>query len=76
MERVLKSQNRDVKADRVFEINPNHEVFKKLEDAYNTDKEYGNKLVNILYNEALLQEGILPDDPKAFANDITSLILK
>ncbi len=76
MERVLKSQNRDVKADRVFEINPNHEVFKKLEEAYNTDKEYGNKLVNILYNEALLQEGILPDDPKAFASDLTELILK
>ena len=76
MERVLKSQNRDVKADRVFEINPNHEVFKKLEEAYNTDKDYANKLVNILYNEALLQEGILPDDPKAFASDITSLILK
>ena len=76
MERVLKSQNKDVKADRVFEINPNHEVFKKLEDAYKDNKEYGDKLVNILYNEALLQEGILPDDPKAFAEAITDLIIK
>ena len=76
MERVLKAQNHDVKADRVFEINPNHEVFKKIEEAYNTDKDYANKLVSILYNEALLQEGILPDDPKVFAENITSLILK
>ena len=76
MERVLKSQNKDVKADRVFEINPNHEVFKKLEDAYKDNKENGDKLVNILYNEALLQEGILPDDPKAFAEAITDLIIK
>ena len=52
MERVLKSQNKDVKADRVFEINPNHEVFKKLEDAYKDNKEYGDKLVNILYNDS------------------------
>jgi len=76
MERVLKSQNKDVKADRVFEINPNHEVFKKLEDAYKDNKENGDELVNILYNEALLQEGILPDDPKAFAEAITDLIIK
>ena len=76
MERVLKSQNKDVKADRVFEINPNHPMFNKLEEAFNSDKELGNKLVNILYNEALLQEGILPDDPKEFANSITELLLK
>ena len=76
MERVLKSQNKDVKADRVFEINPNHAVFGKIEEAYKDNKELGDKLVNILYNEALLQEGILPDDPKAFANAITDLILK
>ena len=76
MERVLKSQNKDVKADRVFEINPNHAIFDKIEEAYKDNKELGDKLVNILYNEALLQEGILPDDPKAFANAITDLILK
>ncbi|MBQ7641117.1 MAG: molecular chaperone HtpG [Acholeplasmatales bacterium] len=76
MERVLKSQNKDVKADRVFEINPNHAVFSKIEDAYKDNKEAGDKLVNILYNEALIQEGILPDDPKAFLNAITDLILK
>ena len=76
MERVLKAQNREAKAERVFELNPNHPIFARIEDAYKNDKEYAKKLVNILYNQALLQEGILPDDPKTFSQDITELLLK
>lgn len=76
MERVLKSQNKEVKAERVFEINPNHPVFSKIEETYKENKEDGDRLVKILYTEALLQEGILPDDPKEFQENITALLLK
>ena len=76
MEKVLKAQNREVKAERVFELNPNHPIFARIEDAFKNDKDYAKKLVNILYNQALLQEGILPDDPKSFSMDITELLLK
>ena len=76
MEKVLKTQNRDVKAERVFELNPNHELFNVIEKAYTDDREYGKKLVNILYANALLEEGVIPDDPKAFRNNITELLLK
>ena len=76
MERVLKQQNRDVKAERVFELNPNHEMFTKLEGLYNVDKDEFNKITNILYADALLQEGILPDNPKEFSDYITKLLLK
>ena len=76
MERVLKAQNHEVKADRVFELNPNHEMFTKLEGLSNVDKEEFKRVVNVLYADALLQEGILPDNPKEFSDYITKLILK
>ena len=75
MERVLKAQNKDVKAERVFEINPNHPIFNKLEDLYTNNPLELNKVVNILYAEALLQEGILPDDSKSLANAINELLM-
>lgn len=76
MERVLKAQNHEVKADRVLELNPNHPIFARLEAIYNEDKEMGDKYANILYTEALLQEGILPDNPQEFGNSIIELLLK
>lgn len=76
MERVLKSQNHEVKAQRVFELNPNHELFSVIEKKYEESPEDAKKLVNILYANALLEEGVIPDDPKAFRNNITELLLK
>ena len=76
MERVLKSQNRDIKADRVFEINPNHPIFDKLQDLYKNDKDLAKKYTNVLYSEALLQEGILPDNVKEFNDNINELLQK
>ena len=77
MERVLRAQNnKEVKAERIFELNPNHPVFTKLEALKVADEDSFKKYTNILYNEALLQEGILPDDPKAFADILNELILK
>ena len=76
MERVLKAQHHDIKADRILELNPNHPVFTKLEATYNIDKELADKYTNILYTQALLQEGILPDDPQEFAKNLCDLLLK
>ncbi len=76
MEKVLKQQHSDVKADRILELNPNHQIFAKLEDAYKESDDLGNKYANLLYNQALLMAGIIPDDPKAFSNDIVELMLK
>lgn len=76
MERVLKQQNRDVKANRILELNPNHPVFNKLEEAYDNNKELGDKYSKILYAQALLMEGILPDDAEELSKDIFELIIK
>ena len=77
MERVLQQQNpnRAIKAERILEINPNHEVFKAIEKAYEADSESINKYANILYTQALLMEGILPSNPKEFANILSELMI-
>lgn len=77
MERVLRNQNHsEVKADRVLELNPNHPVFAKLEECYNEDKELGDKYSKIIYAQALLMEGMLPENPQEYSNAICDLLLK
>lgn len=77
MERVLQAQHqgRGMKADRILEINPNHAVFKAMEEAYEKDKESIHKYANLLYTQALLMEGILPSDPKDFSNSLCELMV-
>ena len=75
MERVLKTQHHDVKADRILELNPNHPVFAKIEEYYETNEVLANKYVKLLYNQALLSEGIIPEDIKEFSKDICELMI-
>lgn len=60
MEKVLNSMpnNQDVKAKKVLEINIHHNVFNSLKDAYYNDKDKLNLYTNLLYNQALLIEGL------------------
>lgn len=77
MEKILKAMpnNQGIKADKVLEINVNHEVFKSLKDAYSADKEKLNLYTNLLYNQALLIEGLPIQDPVQFTNDMCKIML-
>ncbi len=77
MERVLQNQNqgRGMKAERILEINPNHEVFKAIEKSYDNNKENLAKYAKLLYTQALLMEGILPSNPKEFSDSLCELML-
>jgi molecular chaperone HtpG len=77
MEKILKSMpnNQDVKADKVLEINVNHTVFQALKDAYEKDKEKLNLYTTLLYNQALLIEGLPIQDPVEFTNDICKIMV-
>ena len=77
MEKVLNAMpnNQEVKADKVLEINANHEVFKSLKDAYENDKEKLGLYTNLLYNQALLIEGLPIQDPVEFTNDICKVMI-
>ena len=76
MEKLLNSMpnNQGVKAEKVLEINTNHEVFTSLKDAYENDKDKFNLYTNLLYNKALLIEGLSISDPVEFTNNICKLM--
>nr|WP_246594750.1 molecular chaperone HtpG [Evansella tamaricis] len=76
MEKILQAMpdNQNVKADKVLEINPNHEVFESLKQAFETDKEKLNLYTNLLYNQALLIEGLPVEDPVEFTNNICKVM--
>ncbi|MCY9517471.1 molecular chaperone HtpG [Paenibacillus apiarius] len=77
MEKILKAMpnSQDVKADKVLEINMNHDVFKSLKDAHENDKDKLALYTNLLYNQALLIEGLPISDPVEFTNDICKVMV-
>lgn len=77
MEKVLSAMpnNQNIKADKILEINTNHEVFKSLKDSYEKDnKEKIQLYTNLLYNQALLIEGLPIDDPVEFSNNMCKVM--
>lgn len=77
MEKILKAMpnGQDVQADKVLEININHEVFQSLKDAFDNDKEKLALYTTLLYNQALLIEGLPIQDPVAFTNDLCKIMV-
>ena len=77
MEKVLKAMpnNQNVKAEKVLEININHDVFQSLRAAFEHDKEKLILYTNLLYNQALLIEGLPIHDPVDFTNDICKIMV-
>ena len=77
MEKVLNSMPNDqkVKADKVLEINPEHPVFETLKKLYTTDKEKVEKYSRLLYNQALMIEGMPVEDPVEFSNLVCELMI-
>ena len=66
----------DVKAERILEINPTHDLFKALKSVYESGDKDVADYADILYNQALLVEGFPLEDPIEFSNKITKLMIK
>ena len=63
------------KSQRVLELNAKHPVFAKLVAAQKDGDDERVKLyAGLLYDQALLVEGILPEDPVAFAASVCELM--
>ena len=78
MEKAL-SQNptgNSLKATRILEINPNHELFNAIEKAYESSKEDLDKYAKLLLNQALLIEGMPLKDPVEFSKLMCELMIK
>ena len=76
MEKVLNAMPNDqkVKAERVLEINTNHKMFEKIKALYAADQEKLKKLAVVLYDIALLIEGMNIDSPTDFAETLCELL--
>jgi molecular chaperone HtpG len=76
MEKILSMMpdNQNIKAEKILEINPNHEVFHSLQKAFESDKEKLHLYTNLLYNQALLIEGLAIQDPVEFTNNICKIM--
>lgn len=78
MEKILKAMpnGQDVQADKVLEINVNHDVFQSLKDVFANDREKLILYTNLLYHQALLIEGLPIGDPVQFTNDICKVMVE
>ncbi len=77
MEKVLSmmpDNNGAMQAEKVLEININHDMFDRIKDAFEHDKDKLKKITNVLYNQALLIEGLTIEDPVQYANDVCELL--
>lgn len=76
MEKVLNAMPNDqkVQADKVLEINPEHPVFETLKSIYGKDNEKLEKYSKLLYNQALMIEGLPVENPAEFSNLVCELM--
>jgi len=62
------------KASRILEINPEHALFEKLNTLNESKSEKLKDYSELLYEQALVMEGIMPTDPVDFASRIADLM--
>ncbi|HIW33779.1 MAG TPA: molecular chaperone HtpG, partial [Candidatus Paenibacillus intestinavium] len=77
MEKILKGMPdaNGVQADKVLEININHDVFRALQQAYGNDQEKFGLYTQLLYSQALLIEGLSIEDPVELSNNICRVMV-
>lgn len=79
MERIFAAMNQPVpETKRILELNPDHPVIETMNDLFAADKK-NPKLADyseLLYDQALLTEGIAIKDPTRFARLVTDLMVQ
>ena len=75
MEKVLNAMPGDqkVQAQRVLEVNENHPIYEKLQQL---DEDTLKTYATLLYNQALMIEGLSVEDPVSFAATLCDLLAK
>lgn len=76
MEKVLNAMpaQEKIKAQRVLELNPNHAVFGRLRQLFESDRDKLAVYADILYDQALLIEGIALEDPAGFVQKVCGIL--
>jgi len=80
MEKVLKqmpqSQAQELQAEKILEINPDHELFQALKSVHEKDKRKVEDYANLLYHQALLIEGYPIENPKEVSDLMAQLMVE
>lgn len=78
MEKVLAQapMNQGIKASKILEINPNHDIFKTLQKLYDKNPDAVKNYADVLYNQALLIEGLPIEDPIEYANKVCEFMIE
>ncbi len=78
MEKVLNAMpdGQNVKAGRILEINPHHDIFKAMQNVQEKHPEKINDYASILFDQALLIEGFSIENPVEFSNKICDLMIE
>jgi molecular chaperone HtpG len=84
MERIMKAQTLQNNSQmymmgnkKTMEINPNHNIINKLQDAIknsNLNDKFVTNSIHLLYDTALLASGYVHDDPSKFTNRIYNML--
>ena len=76
MEKVINAMpaQEKIKAQRVLEINGDHPIFQRLQELYAKDKDRLKLYAEVLYDQALLIEGISLEDPSDFSQKLCQLL--
>lgn len=77
MEKIMAMapDGQNINSDRVLEINAQHSIFKTLQEAQKeNDTDKIKQYTNILYNQALITEGLPIEDPVAYAQAVCDLM--
>lgn len=76
MEKILNAlpNAQGIKAEKILEINTGHRVYQVLKKAHSEDREKFKLYTDLLYNQALLIEGIPLEDPVDFTNKVCQMM--
>lgn len=76
MEKILNAMPADheIKAERILEINVSHPIFETLSRLYQEDQDKLKTYAELIYNQALLIEGMSIEDPVQFSNALCDIM--
>lgn len=78
MEKILSQDpaNSGMKASKILEINADHPIFATLEKLFKENPDIVKEYASVLYDQALLIQGLEIKDPVEYAKKITSLMIQ
>ena len=59
---------------RVLELSANHPAVKKLAAIVENDREKAGDILRVLYEQSVILEGEMPDDPAGFVKRVDKLM--